>query len=476
MVFSDPVFLFAFLPTLLLTFWIGGWRRRNALIVLAGGVFYTWGGGRFLLLIASSIVINHVAAKLIHARRTSSPVVATWIKRGAVSANLVALGVWKYAGFASEQLAGLLNSLGFGPSPTISLALPIAISFVTFQSISYVVDVHRGTAEPARHLVDYASYILLFPHLIAGPIVRYAEIEHDLLSKPVRRWHDFAEGAPRFFWGLGKKILIADQVAAIADHAFALPNNQVTWSVAWLGAVAYAIQIYFDFSGYSDMAIGLARMFGLRFPENFDHPYGAKSITDFWRRWHISLSSWFRDYLYIPLGGNRNGKWRTYRNLALVFLLTGMWHGANWTFVAWGLFHGAFLIGERLAHLESPEGRVRTPIRRLLTFSVVCVGWVLFRAVDLAQGWRFMSSMLLPRGFDTPETLLEIITSQRLLWFALGLLVVLLPQRAHLGRAISNSSTTTAHVLRLSAVLLIGPISMLYALSSTFSPFLYFKF
>jgi alginate O-acetyltransferase complex protein AlgI len=297
MVFSDPIFLYAFLPACLAMYWLGAWRARNAFLIVVGTVFYLWGGGAFVVLLAASIVGNHTAATVLARWRTERPDAGRRLVAGVVAINLAALAVWKYLGFAVTQVSSLLDAIGMDNDVVLQLALPIAISFFTFQCISYVIDVWRGTARPAPRLLDFAAYILLFPHLIAGPIVRYADIEHDLLEAPRHRLADFAEGAPRFFWGLAKKILIADQVAAIANAAFALPDNRMTSAVAWIGVLAYAIQIYFDFSGYSDMAIGLARMFGFHFPENFNRPYSSLSITDFWRRWHISLSSWFRDYV-----------------------------------------------------------------------------------------------------------------------------------------------------------------------------------
>jgi alginate O-acetyltransferase complex protein AlgI len=476
MVFSDPVFLFAFFPACLLAYWLGGWRFRNLFIALVGSVFYMWGGGSFIVLLFASITINHLAAVKIFSWKDSEPKKAQWLKRSVIAANLVALALWKYGGFAVHQFSNGLNQIGIDANFELSLALPIAISFFTFQSMSYVIDVSRGDAKPAPRLLDYATYIVLFPHLIAGPIVRYSHIEPDLLRTPRNRLDDFVAGAPRFFWGLGKKILVADQVAAIANHAFALPDNRVTWAVAWIGALSYAIQIYFDFSGYSDMAIGLARMFGFDFPENFDHPYGAVSITDFWRRWHISLSSWFRDYLYIPLGGNRKGPSRTYINLACVFLLTGLWHGANWTFIAWGIFHGSFLIIERFFGLNEIASNWTIPLRRLVTFAIVCVGWTLFRADNIDQGFTFVKSMLWPSGLSWPATLSEVMTDQRLVWLVVGLVVVFLPVKVHIGRDISRAQGTTSSILRFGAIALVGPIATIYALSSTFSPFLYFKF
>ena len=476
MVFSDPVFLFFFLPSLLVVYWLGGWRARNVLLVFSGGIFYTWGGGSFLLLLCASILVNHLAARSIAVWRTTRPSTARWVKRIVVTGDLAALALWKYATFASEQAESMLGRLGFDVDWSVSFALPIAISFFTFQAISYVVDVARGTAEPAPTLVDYAAYILLFPHLIAGPIVRWADLEGDLLSPTVSRFDDFVLGAPRFFWGLAKKVLVADQVAAIADAVFALPTERTSFAAVWLGVLAFAVQIYFDFSGYSDMAIGLARMFGFRFPANFDHPYAAISVTDFWRRWHISLSSWFRDYLYIPLGGNRRGTGRTYTNLSIVFLATGFWHGAQWTFVAWGLFHGAFLIIERITGVTRLDDDRWIVARRAITFVVVCCGWVLFRAVDIGQARGLLIRMFSPTGLHLPVTLDAVVTNQRLVWLGVGLVVVLLPRRFTLGRHLSDDATPASTGTRLGLVAVLAPVVAIYALSCSFSPFLYFKF
>ncbi|MDP2289755.1 MAG: MBOAT family protein [Actinomycetota bacterium] len=476
MVFSDPVFLFAFLPACLLLYWAGAWRVRNVFLIGIGTTFYIWGGQAFVLLLGASILFNYFSARTLARWRLNRRAAGRRLVTITVAANLLSIAVWKYGGFAVDQFSNMLEAFGLQAGWSLQVALPIAISFYTFQCISYVVDVWRGAAQPAPRLVDFAAYIVLFPHLIAGPIVRYTDIEHDLLTRPKRRFDDFAEGMPRFFWGLSKKVLIADQVGAIADVAFALPDNRVTSGVAWLGALAYAVQIYFDFSGYSDMAIGLARVLGFHFPENFNRPYSALSVTDFWRRWHISLSTWFRDYVYIPLGGNRNGPSRTYVNLSIVFLLTGLWHGANWTFILWGGFHGACLIVERLAGWGVTTPTRFTAARRLITFALICLGWALFRAQDLDQGLNFISSMVVPNGLELPVPMHEVLTTQRIAWFALGLSIVFLPADVPLGSLISYRDDRVGNGIRMAVVSLAAPLSCLYALSSTFSPFLYFQF
>ena len=477
MVFSDPVFLYVFLPACLALYWIGAWRARNIFLILIGSVFYVWGGQAFVLLLGTSIVGNHLASadpRPVAHRPSASRQAIGHGCRHCKSWHPLQCG--STADFAVQQVDNVAEALGLRAGWSLHLVLPIAISFYTFQCISYVVDVWRGTAEPAPRLIDFAAYILLFPHLIAGPIVRYADIEHDLLSRPEHRFDDFVEGAPRFFWGLSKKVLIADQVAAIANVSFALPDNRMNSGVAWIGVLAYAVQIYFDFSGYSDMAIGLARMFGFHFPENFNRPYSSLSVTDFWRRWHISLSSWFRDYVYIPLGGSRRGPGRTYVNLSIVFLLTGLWHGANWTFLVWGCFHGVCLIIERITGQGITEPSTLTPLRRMITFSLVCIGWAFFRAHDLAQATNFIHSMLIPNGFAIPAALDEVVTTQRIFWFLIGLSVVFLPADGQIGRIVSYRSDRIGNSVRLVAVTVIAPLACLYALSSTFSPFLYFQF
>jgi alginate O-acetyltransferase complex protein AlgI len=476
LVFSDPVFIYFFLPIALILYWAGAWRLRNPYLCVVGSIFYLWGGGAFILLLGATILLNHLAARQLAILRVSNRRAGTALVRVVVALDIGSLGIWKYGGFLVGQVSKLLDSIGIGGRSDFEIALPIAISFFTFQCISYIVDVWRGTDAPAPRLVDFAAYILLFPHLIAGPIVRYSSIEGDLLSVPRRRLDDFSAGAPRFFWGLAKKVLIADQVAAIANLVFALPENRITSSVAWVGVLAYAVQIYFDFSGYSDMAIGLARMFGFSFPENFNRPYSALSVTDFWRRWHISLSSWFRDYVYIPLGGNRGSPVRTYVNLSAIFLLTGIWHGANWTFIVWGGFHGACLVVERLAGLGASESARFMIVRRAVTFVVVCIGWAIFRASDLNQAWWIIKAMVVPSGLDLTVTVEEVLSDQRIVWFAVGLAVVLLPRSTRIGHCISTTVGRRGEALRFAVLASVGPLAAMYAMSSTFSPFLYFKF
>src|SRR5918997_2628293 len=360
MVFSSIEFLWFFMPVVLLAYTAVPPRWRNALLAAVSLVFYAWGAHAILLVFLASILLNYAAGRLIgraleHGREQA----ARRVMWAAVVGNLAVLFGWKYTVFAVDQLNRLIGLFGDGSIPEPSITLPIGISFFTFHGISYVVDVTRGQARPMRRPGDFAQYMAFFPQLIAGPIIRYREIDDQIRTPPPRsqRLDDIAEGFPRFALGLCKKVLIADQVAPIANAAFSDPGN-LTMSAAWIGALAYTVQIYFDFSGYSDMAIGLARMFGFRFPENFARPYSAVSMTDFWRRWHITLSRWFRDYVYIPLGGSRGAESTTIRNLLLAERLTGI--------------------------RPLPDDRLQAP-RRAATFLLVVVGWVLFRSADLGQ-------------------------------------------------------------------------------------------
>lgn len=478
MVFSDPVFIFVFLPVTLIIYWLGAWRVRNIFLVTTGFVFYLSGAGNIVLLLMTTIVFNHLVAVGLHKNLAAGTSTRGILTLGVVL-NVASLALWKYAGFAADVLADIARLTGNQSTFTLTLVLPIAISFYTFQCISYLVDVAHREIDHLPKLTDFAAYIVFFPQLIAGPIVRYKDIEGDLLSLPQDRFNSFSYGVARFFWGLGKKILIADQLGVIADRVFALPDNRLSFAVAWIGVIAYALQIYFDFSGYSDMAIGLAHIFGFRFKENFNRPYSSESMTDFWRRWHISLSTWFRDYVYIPLGGNRGEKRSSlYFNLLIVFALTGFWHGAQWTFLAWGLFHGFFLTVERLA-----RGRIgkniffgASVVKRLFVFVVVCFGWALFRSSSLSQATAFFAIMVQPTSWTIPVVIEEVLTTQRITWMLIGLTVLLIPKNVQIGLYISESKTKGGSILRLAVVLFLAPLTCVYALTTTFSPFLYFQF
>jgi alginate O-acetyltransferase complex protein AlgI len=393
-----------------------------------------------------------------------------------VAVDLAVLVIWKYAGFATQQIAALAHLFG-GDFPVAGLLLPIGISFYTFHHISYVVDVYRGERHALRNPVAFVTYIAMFPQLIAGPIVRYREIADQLPQQRSHRLDDIAAGFPRFALGLCKKVIVADSLSPMVTACFATPADQMTFAIAWLGAIGYTLQLYFDFSGYSDMAIGLGRMLGFRLPENFARPYSSVTITEFWRRWHMSLSRWFRDYVYIPLGGNRRGAAKTYRNLFIVFVLTGFWHGANWTFLVWGLYHGALLIVERGFRLEdAPAVRGKRIARRVLTMLLVVVGWVYFKAADLPSALVMVGHMFLPDFTGLSELVHESLTNQRLVILLAAAMIMLLPAHPVTGPLIESSRSVPATILRVTVM----TAGLLYAAilvaTGTFSPFLYYQF
>jgi alginate O-acetyltransferase complex protein AlgI len=479
MLFSSPTFLFAFLPLLLGLHALCPRALRNVLLFLASMLFYAWGEPRISLVMLASIGLNWGLGLALERARTQAA------RRGCVLlatlVNLGLIGVFKYANFLWHQLGLLWAALGGQAAswPRLDpIPLPIGISFFTFQAFSYVLDVYRRQANVQKNPLDFGLYIALFPQLIAGPIVRYKDVAAQIVRRQVTL-EGFSHGVQRFVVGLGKKMLIANVVAEQADRIFALDPAHLTGPVAWLGTLCYTLQIYFDFSGYSDMAIGLGLMFGFRFLENFDYPYIARTITDFWRRWHVSLSTWFRDYLYIPLGGNRRGRARTYLNLVLVFFLCGLWHGAAWNFVIWGLYHGAFLVFERAAWGDSRGSRLGV-LGHVYTLLVVMVGWVFFRAENLGAALEHLRAMAgLGRGDGriAPASLFV----DPLVWTAIGAGVLgSMPWLRSLGRwrerraaGALAASLEWGELLAL-AVLFVLSCSMLSA--GTYNPFIYFRF
>lgn len=403
MVFSDPLFLFGFLPAFFILYYLIADRFRNLFIALMSLLFYAVGEMRFFWVLLLSIAINYgfgLAIERWGRRDGAHTAAALPLVAGGVLGNLGILVYFKYVGFFTGNVSAFVEMMGLGfVVPVVHHVLPLGVSFFTFQGISYVVDVYRGDVRPTRSLVKFSAYKLLFPQLIAGPIVRYAEVSQDMTSRDVTPSLAM-EGVERFVTGLAKKVLLADTFALAADGVFGADPGTLSSSAAWLGAVCYAFQIYFDFSAYSDMAIGLGRMMGFHYPENFHYPYSATSVRDFWRRWHMTLTRWFRDYVYIPLGGNRHGSGRTYANLFIIFLLTGFWHGAEWTFLAWGIWHGLFMVLER--RFDPDRWRVPAVLVRLYTLLVVLFGWVLFRSESFGQAFGMVERMLfIDRGAPT---------------------------------------------------------------------------
>jgi alginate O-acetyltransferase complex protein AlgI len=386
--FSSLLFVHAFLPAFLLAYWATPRPAKNWTAIAGSLVFYAWGAPRFLPVVVGLGIVDYFISHRI--AQMTAPRRKKLVLALGIAVHLSVLVYFKYSNFFVGELNALLGALGVAPHSWTHVVLPIGISFLTFEEISYLTDVYRGDAQPARRLSHYVLFLMLFPHSIAGPIFRWKDLAAQLVER-VHGWELVREGFERFARGLAKKVLIADSVAITADSAFGGPLAQLTTPFAWLGATAYAIQIYFDFSGYSDMAIGLGKMIGFRFKENFNQPYIAASVTEFWTRWHISLSTWLRDYLYIPLGGNRHGRTRAIANLLVVFALSGLWHGAAWTFVLWGAFHGTIVAIERLA--GSHRERLPRMLQHAVTLLVILVGWVIFRASSARQALDVLRAM-----------------------------------------------------------------------------------
>lgn len=475
MVFSSPVFLFLFLPLVLLLTCAGGsLRTKNTVLLLASLLFYWWGEGAYTLLMLAVILFDHVVGVTLERTKSPSAVLAV-----AVVLNLGTLAWFKYANLFADALAPAFIALGLDPPALDMIHLPIGISFYIFHSLSYVIDVYRGNAKAQSSLGITALYITLFPQLVAGPIIRYHDVATQFTQR-VLNVEGVSAGLRRFVVGLAKKVLVADLCARIADPVFALPTEQLTPAVAWLGLVAYAVQIYFDFSGYSDMAIGLGRVFGFHFLENFNRPYAATSLRDFWKRWHISLTNFFREYLYFPLGGNRGGTVRTYANLIIVFLLTGLWHGANWTFVVWGCIHGAFMVIERVG-FGAVLDRAPRLFGRIYTLLVVLVAWVFFRADTIVGGWEYLCCLWTPGHGDPtliyPAYYLPNDVLIASLVGVIGGLGIADPLLRWARERVHGHSLTTwpAYAWDLATVGLFVLIAMNVA-TRTYDPFIYFRF
>jgi alginate O-acetyltransferase complex protein AlgI len=477
MVFSDPLFVFGFLPIFLFAYWIVAPNFKNILIFLASLWFYYYGEPKYVWVLLLSIVVNYSfgvavgwlrgdgATRVQRRRAVVIPVLTLGILF-----NLVVLLYFKYVGFFVENLNALLKLAHVDVSlAPIRQVLPLGVSFFTFQGISYLVDVYRGDVAPTRSLLKFATYKILFPQLIAGPIVRYAEVAGEMGKREVTS--DMAlEGVRRFVVGFAKKVLIADTLAACADQLYAADPSTLSPACAWLAAIAYSMQIYFDFSAYSDMAIGMGRMMGFHYPENFNHPYISSSIREFWRRWHMTLSFWFRDYLYRPLGGNRAGVARTYFNLLLVFATTGFWHGASWTFVIWGLWHGLFMMIER--RFPPEKWPVPTAALHVYTLLVVVIGWVMFRADNFALATGLLARMFFLGAGEQIHGVAEFATP--LVWLTLAAGAVLsTPVHALVRQRLNDAAALVVGSPTLGSLFLIACSKVL---SGAYSPFLYFRF
>lgn len=489
MAFDSPLFLFLFLPLVLglnlafSRFLRGG---RNLFLLSASALFYAWSESFLVLVMLGSAAVDYFCGLAVAGGRSAA--LAKGGKRTrqqkaavvvSVCVNLLVLAYFKYADFGLVELTDLLGDIGIPVStrgfPFWKGALPLGISFYTFQSMSYTIDVYRGEVTPTRSFIDFTCFVTLFPQLIAGPIVRYRDIAAQLVDRKVSL-DGFARGVRRFLIGLAKKVLIADALAGPAQHILNdMPADQLGAATAWLGVLAYTLRIYFDFSGYSDMAIGLGRMLGFKFPENFDYPYASRSLREFWRRWHITLSSWFRDYLYIPLGGGRRGSARVAFNLGVVFLLCGLWHGANWNFIAWGLFHGAFLMLERTRFGEWVE-EGWNPLRHLYVLLVVMGGWVLFATESLARAGSIFEALAgFGRGLPDPGINLSLEAWLMLAAGTLGALPVI-PLLAAWTKKLSSEKAAWMKAASVAALIALMLLSWTKIFGEAQSPFLYYRF
>ncbi len=477
MVFSSPVFLFGFLPLALFLYYASPKALKNGILLFISLLFYSWGEVFYIFVMLASIVTNYIVGLMIdHSNNKTNPKLSprSFLILGLLI-NIAILVFFKYTNFIVDNF----NSLFYKSAPPFltldPIHLPLGISFFTFQAISYIVDVYRNEAAPQKNIFNLALYIALFPQLIAGPIIRY----HDIYQQIINRTHSvllFSSGTTKFIYGLAKKMLIANPLGLVADNVFSLPNEDLTMPLAWIGILAYTLQIFFDFSGYSDMAIGLGRMFGFRFLENFNYPYISTSLREFWKRWHISLSTWFRDYVYFSLGGNRVTTFRVYRNLFVVFCLTGIWHGSSWNFLIWGLFHGVFLAGEH-AGFTNILSKTWRPIQHLYLLFIVIISWVFFRANTLPQAIDFLYSMINITNFQTSSfQYAQIITKESIYVFLIGIVLStpLFTKVKQFSFVQNKSSVHLITKIALPSTLLI--LSILKVASSTYNPFIYFRF
>jgi alginate O-acetyltransferase complex protein AlgI len=483
MVFSSPIFLFLFLPIVLTVYaLLPGIKMRNFWLLLMSLAFYAWGQVDFILLLLASTLMNYGLGLWVdRSENTSKRKLAVAV---AVFVNIGLLAFFKYADFVVRLFNSALNLAGGAPIHAPHIPLPIGISFFTFHALSYVIDVYRRKWKATTDPRDVALYIFFFPQLIAGPILRWSSIGPQLAQRAVSL-DGFAEGVRRFVGGLAKKVLIANTVALPADQIFALPANELSTLDAWYGILCYTLQIYFDFSGYSDMAVGMGKMFGFTFMENFNYPYLAQSIRDFWRRWHISLSTWFRDYLYFPLGGNRVSEARTYLNLMVVFFLCGLWHGASLTFVAWGLYHGFFLVLERTRFGKMQENLPQS-FRHLYTMLVVMMGWVIFRANTFTAAGNYFTVLFGLGHAPFAQPIFHYLTNE-IIWTAgIGIMFTgplwnwTKTTCVKLGQLLPVTYQPVALVSGgiLEILLVIGLllISSAWLAASTYNPFIYFRF
>lgn len=466
MVFSSTIFLCVYLPLVLLGYYICPKEGKNLFLLIVSLIFYAWGEPKYVFLMIFSILVNYVFGLLMDKHRENKKRLKLMLVISVII-DLGLLSVFKYTDFIITNINSVFGA-GFD---LLNIALPIGISFYTFQAMSYTIDVYRDNVRVQRNLIDFGMYITMFPQLIAGPIVRYTDVQDQLAERNVTT-ADFSEGIMRFVVGLGKKVLLANQMGAVWTQIYAL-GGDISALMAWTGAAAYTFQIYFDFSGYSDMAIGLGRMFGFKFPENFRYPYESVSITDFWRRWHITLSTWFKEYLYIPLGGNRRGLARQALNLLIVWTLTGFWHGAGWNFVMWGLYYFAILFIEKLFLLKALDKLPRL-FRHAYALLLIVIGWVIFASDDVSVMLPYLGSMFGANGALGGMDVYTLLTRAALMVICC-VASTELPRRLFVtvaGKMNEKAAFTVKSVLTLALLAL----SVVFLIGDSYNPFLYFRF
>lgn len=466
MVFSSTIFLCVYLPLVLLGYYICPKKGRNLFLLIVSLVFYAWGEPKYVFLMIFSILVNYIFGRLMDKNRGRQKRMKLLLVLSVVI-DLGLLSVFKYTDFIITNV----NAIFGANFDLLNIALPIGISFYTFQAMSYTIDVYRNDVRVQKNLIDFGMYITMFPQLIAGPIVRYADVQDQLAERSVTT-ADFSEGIMRFVVGLGKKVLLANQMGAVWSEIYAL-GGDVSALMAWTGAIAYTFQIYFDFSGYSDMAIGLGRMFGFKFPENFRYPYQSVSITDFWRRWHITLSTWFKEYLYIPLGGNRYGLARQALNLLIVWSLTGFWHGAGWNFVMWGLYYFVILFIEKLFLLKALD-KLPKLFRHVYALLLIVIGWVIFASDDVSVLLPYLGSMFGANGAIGGMDVYTLLTKAALLVICC-IASTELPKKLFLSAA-GAMNEKAAFTLKSVLMIALLALSMILLIGDSYNPFLYFRF
>lgn len=475
MIFSSLLFLFRFLPVILILYFLAPKKFRNGILFSASLVFYAWGEPIYVVIMLFSTLVDYVHGRLVWRYKEKGQLnKAKLCVISSMIVNLGLLGFFKYADFFLTNI----NSIFHTSFASTGLALPIGISFYTFQTMSYTIDIYRGDAKLQKNIISFGTYVALFPQLIAGPIVKYKTISKELQNRK-ETFDSFSYGALRFLCGMGKKVLLANNIGLLWDQISATSADQVPVLMAWLGITAFAFQIYFDFSGYSDMAIGLGSMFGFHFPENFNYPYLSKSITEFWRRWHISLGSWFRDYVYIPLGGNRKGLASQIRNIAVVWLLTGFWHGASWNFVFWGVYYGIILLLEKFVFIRFLD---KAPAWLCHTYAILLtwIGWTIFAFDDMGRGLDYLQSMFGMNGAGLWNTeTLYIILNYGIILLLLIIGATTFPKRiaVHLMTWMDKKGTVTLSIVcKAVFVAAVFLLSVAYLVDATYNPFLYFRF